>query len=793
MDFDFATNRVQETHFHQNVEILYLLSGMLSVRLDEEEYQLKKGDILLINANKRHSAKAESDDIFVARFQINYAMLMEQLGTNQILFWCNTIEDKNEAYDDLRQVLDKILNRFYERNEGALYLNSLYYEALYIMTSYFMVKADDARLKMIGLQDGTRVLEIQNYVQSNYQKQISLHDLAKQLFLSNAYLSKYIKKRFGLSFMEYLNNVRLFHAVDELLYTDKKIIHIALDNGFPTTSAFNKAFKESYNMIPSAYRVKAKQESKSKEEKPKSDEEIKKRLKEYLLGNQTMPFYQKARQTDLFVVDATNKTSLTSPWGKVINIGEAAMLLRFDIQEHILTMQRELGFTYVRIWNIFIASMYNEKGISGKIYNFSKLDRILDFLVEHKLHPFIDLAFKPMQLVNSTDSILVQNEHQILFQSKEEYKEALRELTAHLVNRYGMEEVESWYFELWEDPRMNIEDVNSIYYENFELGYLALKKVSSKIKVGGAGFILGYENQKYKKVIKNWRRRSIRPDFLSVYGYRYVTMEQDGIIYGKKSLDSSFIRNQVQIMQKVLKEEKFPIDEIYVTEWNFTISNRNCINDSCAQAAYIIKNCIEAEGEIPLMAYWHGTDLHSEFFDTESIINGDSGLLTRDGIKKPSFYAFQFLHLLQNQLLGKNESSILTTNGRGNYTIVCHNSKNLTYRYAVKEENKIQIEEQNELFDDLEPTQLNFQINQVENGDYLVKIHYINQEIGSVQDTWKDMEYIPNLSKSEIDYLKRSSMPHIEMKRIQVEDNTLRIETRLQPHEIRILSIVYQF
>jgi beta-xylosidase len=246
-------------------------------------------------------------------------------------------------------------------------------------------------------------------------------------------------------------------------------------------------------------------------------------------------------------------------------------------------------------------------------------------------------------------------------------------------------------------------------------------------------------------------------------------------------------------MQKVLKEEKFPIDEIYVTEWNFTISNRNCINDSCAQAAYIIKNCIEAEGEIPLMAYWHGTDLHSEFFDTESIINGDSGLLTRDGIKKPSFYAFQFLHLLQNQLLGKNESSILTTNGRGNYTIVCHNSKNLTYRYAVKEENKIQIEEQNELFDDLEPTQLNFQINQVENGDYLVKIHYINQEIGSVQDTWKDMEYIPNLSKSEIDYLKRSSMPHIEMKRIQVEDNTLRIETRLQPHEIRILRIVYQF
>ena len=50
-------------------------------------------------------------------------------------------------------------------------------------------------------------------------KQISLNDLAQKLYLTNAYLSKYIKKRFGLSFIEYVNNVRLFHAVDELLYS----------------------------------------------------------------------------------------------------------------------------------------------------------------------------------------------------------------------------------------------------------------------------------------------------------------------------------------------------------------------------------------------------------------------------------------------------------------------------------------------------------------------------------------------------------------------------------------------
>lgn len=70
-------------------------------------------------------------------------MLVEYLGTNQILFWCNTVVDKNEVYVQLKNVLDKILNRYYDRkNEGALYLNSIYYEAFCLLTSYFIIKAD---------------------------------------------------------------------------------------------------------------------------------------------------------------------------------------------------------------------------------------------------------------------------------------------------------------------------------------------------------------------------------------------------------------------------------------------------------------------------------------------------------------------------------------------------------------------------------------------------------------------------------------------------------------------------
>lgn len=84
-----------------------------------------------------------------------------------------------------------------------------------------MINMDDSRFENWDSQNRIRIKNIQNYIQANYQSQISLNDLAQRLYLSNAYLSKYIKKNLGMTFIEYLNNVRLFHAVDEILYTEK--------------------------------------------------------------------------------------------------------------------------------------------------------------------------------------------------------------------------------------------------------------------------------------------------------------------------------------------------------------------------------------------------------------------------------------------------------------------------------------------------------------------------------------------------------------------------------------------
>ena len=793
MDFEFDTSEVQNTHFHQNLEIVYVLEGSVEVQIEPETYNLKKGDFLLINANKRHSWRATEEKILLASFQINFTMLAEYMGTNQLLFWCNTTVDKNESYEQLKRVLDQMLNRSYDKEkEGAIYLNSIYYEAIYLLVAYFMIKADDVRMKENFTPDNSRIFEIQNYVQANYQKQLSLNDLAQKLYLSNAYLSKYIKKHFGLSFLEYVNNIRLFHAVDELVYSEKKITRIALDNGFPTTAAFNKAFKEIYNMTPSAYRSTVHKEENLNENK-EAKQELDKRVKEYLTGKEPVADNTATRNMNLYVVDAKNTTEWEKPWDKIINMGNIDSLLNYDVQSQLLIMQKEIGFSYVRIYNIFMQDMYYENISGDNKYNFSRIDRGLDFLVEHNLKPYIELSFKPTDVNYTINSSVGDRYNEIIFHDRESYVEVMQAFSSHIANRYGVNEIESWYFELWKDDRLNMLDAKGWYFDCFEIGYHALKKISSKIKVGGAGFALGYDRYQYSILIQNWKTRSVRPDFISVYSYSYLLLQQDGVYFGKRSLDNSFVKNQLELFKDVLKAEDFMPDELHITEWNFTISNRNCINDSCAQGAYIVKTCIESIGEADMMGYWHGSDLHTEYYDSDAVLYGDNGLLTRDGIKKPSFYAFHFLKFLKKGLLGKTENALLTTDGRGVYTIACHNCKKFNYRYTMKDEKDIRVDDIDSLYEDTDSIHLKFQINNVENGNYVMRVFYVNEDNGSIQNIWKDMDYIGNLSKGEVEYMKRSANPKVDMRRITVEDNVLRIETKLKAHEIKVLDIHYQY
>lgn len=794
IQFHFITNPEVSTHYHQNPEVFYVLTGELKVQIDETTFLMKQGDILLINANKRHTMNG-NEELLGARFDLDFHLLAEYMESMQLLFWCNSVADKNAAYADLREVFDQILSRYFEKDEkSALDLQALYFQAAHILTSNFLVKADDTRLNMDDSQDRQRVRQIQNYIQANYQSQISLNNLADQLYLSNAYLSKYVKKHLGLTFMEYLNNVRLFHAVDELLYTKKNMTHIALDNGFPTSATFTKAFRDIYGEAPSEYRRKMREQQEPNNPEQGLSEEESGRIKKYLIfkeqHNEPVVKNQK-----VCTVDVQQTGKLLTDCHKAICVGDAYTVLQSDVQSQLRDLQKAADIKYARMWNIFSREeCYNEKGGC----NFRKIDQILDFLLENHMKPYLELGHKEVLLNYSAEKFLKENE-KIENYEVQVYEYIIREFCTHLVNRYGIDEIETWYFEYYNFSNTGVTESTGmteeegLYYQYFAIIYRILKGISPAIKVGGAGFILGYGTLGCRSILPIWKKKNLMPDFLSVYSYQYVAIDDNGERYGRKSIDIDYMKNQTEILREVIKETGFQVPELHMSEWNFTISNRNVLNDSCNQGAYVLKNCIDMNGEVDLMAYWHALDSYSDYYDADNVLNGDSGMISRDGIRKPSFYTYVFMNRLLPNVIKKDENSIITTNGRDRYVIACHNFKKLSAQYVFSEEEKITVETIDNYMENDESLKLQFRLENVKDGDYLVKIHMVNKENGSAQDIWKRLQCSKNLARDEMQYLEKSAIPRMEMKNVHVEGGVLELENVLMAQEIRLLDIQYRY
>lgn len=325
MNFEFRILKSEPIHFHQNIEILYVLEGNLKVIAGNSEYKAAPEDIIVINANKKHSYYA-TEDILVGHFQIDFRQLSEILDSNQILFWCNSTMNKNAGYDDLRVVMKQIFNQYNDQSGlGLIVLKTLYYRLLQILVENFLVRSDDRRFMNEKNPDEDRLTEIINYIHANYEKRLSLNELAEHLYLSVPYLSKYIKRNMGMNFVDYINKIRLFHAVDDLLYTDKSIMNIALDNGFANAAAFNELFKKVYNAKPSEYRhqmrvIETKEGDLEKEQEIKV---INERVHSYLENNMISAPIDISKENDYTLLDVNKIREYKKHWNRMINVGRS--------------------------------------------------------------------------------------------------------------------------------------------------------------------------------------------------------------------------------------------------------------------------------------------------------------------------------------------------------------------------------------------------------------------------------------------------------------------------------------
>ena len=146
----------------------------------------------------------------------------------------------------------------------------------------------------------------------------------------------------------------------------------------------------------------------------------------------------------------------------------------------------------------------------------------------------------------------------------------------------------------------------TIIFSYFNAAYEIIKTYIPDTKVGGYGLKIRHSAEIIKKELETWKRQKCNPDFVSTYCYSYMPITQDGIEYHKRSTDDDFLKNRLKSMKEILREVNFPTQELYITEWNLTISERNDINDTSFKGAYIAKNMIDTIGDMKSIRLFYG-------------------------------------------------------------------------------------------------------------------------------------------------------------------------------------------
>lgn len=230
-------------HWHEYVEILYLIRGQFSAIVQATEYRLNEGDLIIINSGDLHMTRSNTCTYLL--LQISASQMRQYLPDFDTMRF-DTIIPCSEQPAPLRALLSE-MNEIRQNPSDSyqLLFTSRLYEFLYHLCRSYSHQIPSASLT--GSQrDLQRVTHVMNWVKVHYPEPLSLETAADSLALSKEYFCRLFKKYTGQTFLEYLNDVRTMHLYEDLQNSDETITVLMEKNGLSNYKIFMRTFKKLY-------------------------------------------------------------------------------------------------------------------------------------------------------------------------------------------------------------------------------------------------------------------------------------------------------------------------------------------------------------------------------------------------------------------------------------------------------------------------------------------------------------------------------------------------------------------
>lgn len=472
---------------------------------------------------------------------------------------------------------------------------------------------------------------------------------------------------------------------------------------------------------------------------------------------------------------------------KCVGCGRAYEGLIAENQRHMGIVKNECGFKYLRFHGLLHDDMavYSHDKDGNPVYNWQYVDLLYDYMLSIGIRPFVEIGFMPDLLASGRKTIFWWKGNITPPSSYEKWEDLIYELVLHFTQRYGLEEVKNWYFEVWNEPNLDgfWSGGREEYFRLYEVTAKAIKKVCADYRVGGPatagiGWITDF--------IDFCHDKSVPVDFISTHSYGIsVQLDEYGVeqLYLDKSPGA--VVDDVRKVYEWVKSSRLPNLEIHFTEWSASCSPRDNVHDAYHSAPYILSKLKRCEGYADSMSYWVYSDIFEETGPPKSHFHGGFGLLNVQGLKKPAFFAYKFLNRLGDVELECNDEDAW----------VCKQGKSIqalfwNYTYAVEQDAPNQVFYTRDL-PSSPAGKVQLRLTGLEPGCYQLSVYCIGYRQNDVYSEFLDMNCRGTLTREQVEMLnkKAAGLPVVQTEVVADSDGSLTYELDTRENEVILITI----
>jgi xylan 1,4-beta-xylosidase len=488
------------------------------------------------------------------------------------------------------------------------------------------------------------------------------------------------------------------------------------------------------------------------------------------------------------LISLTNAKALAPlrmPWKNAIAVGRAYELLRDDLQRHLAVLQRTIGYRYCRFHGLFHDEMavVARRKDGSLAFRWHQMDKVFDALKQLGLRPFVELSSMPAALASGATTIFDWGFNATPPRDYAEWGRLVEAFARHCLDRYGLEEIAQWYYEVWNEPNLSGFWTGSKedYWKLYDASATALKSVSPRLRVGGPATA---RSAWVGDMISHCSAGGVPLDFISTHIYpqdEYVAYPERR---GSPHKPGAYAADIVRGVRQTVRHSALPNLEIHYTEWNSLTSSpgeevswaANPHVDDLYGAAVACDVATAVDGECDTFCWWTASDVFEESGMPQSEFSCTYGLLTLNGLPKATFNAFSFLNRLRGGRLEVRHDElssgcgvVATAEGQSCHVLLWHR----------------RLPEAGEQ----QPWAGVLELPSTESAKPVLVQERITAGAGSCWETWQALGRPQNLSPIEHHLLEVHAVPEARLFRPEAHNSRVTHDFRLAPGEVLYLEL----